>query len=572
MLCQASASMLAQHHPPVISRSTSLLRTALLASALVAGLGASAASAQDSSRLPDIGSSAGALLAPAQQRQYGQMMVAQLRHYDMTLEDPLLDTWLKDVGGRLAAYSDRPQQPFTFIWLKDRQINAFATLGGYVAMNAGLVLTAGDEDEVASVLSHEIAHVTQSHVLRAVERAQKDSVPILLAMLGAIAIAQSAGGNSSDDAAMAALASAQGLMAQRQIDYTRSNESEADRIGIRALDRAGYDPDATARMFVRMQNAFRSNLGGERERVPDYLQTHPVTTTRIAEAKQRAEQLGKDTIVATTATPGGSSNERVPRPGSAVAIANATVGSGNPLLPSGLRIDSMASRGNSGQFPWVQERLRVLTADTPAGAVREYEQIARKEKLTAAQRYGLALARLKNGEYTTALNELAPLVQADSSNLWLLLAMAESEAHAGKIASADARLDALVERMPHNRAVVLTYAGLLAERNTPKAGRRAQAILRPLLMSSGDDPIFQAVFARVNEIAGDPVRAGEAYAEAAFLNGRAEQALVQLNTLKKRDDLDYYARARIDARIAAITPTVLELRRQGIRDKDLQRN
>ena len=126
--------------------------------------------------------------------------------------------------------------------------------------------------------------------------------------------------------------------------------------------------------------------------------------------------------------------------------------------------------------------------------------------------------------------------------------------------------------MPNNRSVALTYAALLAERNTPEAGRRAQSVLRPLLNAAGDDPVFQATYARVNEIAGDPVRAGEAYAEAAYLNGRPEQALVQLNTLKKRQDLDYYARARIDARIAAITPTVLELRRQGVRDEDLKRD
>lgn len=544
---------------------------AAFAAALAFGLACLPTPAQDN-RLPDIGSSAGALLGPAQQREYGQMMLAQLRHYDYTLEDPLLNGWLTGVGNRLAGSSDRPQQAFTFFWLKDRQINAFATLGGYVGMNAGLVLTADDEGQMASVLSHEIAHVTQAHVLRSVERAQKDSIPILLAMLGAIALAQSSGGNSSDDAAMAALASAQGLMAQRQIDYTRSNESEADRIGIRTLDRAGYDPNAAAAMFQRMQYAFRSNRGGDRERTPDYLQTHPVTTTRIAEAKERAAQLGKQTMTATSTTPEGQNVERVPRPGSPVAIANAAGGSGNPLLPANLRIDSVAGRGDSGQFPWAKERLRVLSADTPAAAIREYEQIARSGKLNEAQRYGLALARLRAGQSGAAISELGALLQSRPGELWLTLAMAEAEARAGKADAADARLDALIDRMPRNRAIALTYAGILAERNTPQAGRRAQAILRPLLASAGEDPVFQATFARVNEIAGDPVRAGEAYAEAAYLNGRPEQALVQLNTLKKRPDLDYYARSRIDARIAAITPTVLELRRQGVRDEDLEPN
>lgn len=550
------------------------MRLTLAAAALTMGLASVlSAQAQDSSRLPDMGSSARALLGPTQQREYGQMMLAQLRHYEYVLEDPQLNAWLQGVGNRLANSSDNPGQRFTFFWMKDRQINAFATLGGYVGMNAGLVLAADDEGQMASVLSHEIAHVTQAHVLRSVERAQQDSIPILLAMLGAIAIAGAGGGNSSDDAAMAAMATAQGLMAQRQIDYTRSNESEADRIGIRTLDRAGYDPNAAAAMFQRMQSSFRSNRGGDRERAPDYLQTHPITTTRIAEAKERAAQLGKGTMAATTSTPeGGSVSERVPRPGSAVAIANASGGSGNPLLPSGLRIGGVASRGDSGQFGFAKERLRVLSADTPNAAIREYERSRRAGKLSEAQRYGLGVARVRAGQGAAAMADLEPLVQASPGNLWVALAMAEAEARAGQAAAADARLDTLRDRMPHNRAVALTWAGILAERNTPEAGKRAQDILRPLLSTAGDDPVFQATFARANEIAGDDVRAGEAYAEVAYLNGRAEQALVQLNTLKKRSDLDYYARARIDSRIAAITPTVLELRRQGIRDEDLGRD
>ena len=125
--------------------------------------------------------------------------------------------------------------------------------------------------------------------------------------------------------------------------------------------------------------------------------------------------------------------------------------------------------------------------------------------------------------------------------------------------------------MPRHRAASLSYARLLVERNDADAGRRAQAVLRPLLSTTKDDPIFQQTFARASEAAGDPVRAGEAYAEAEVLNGRPERALVQLNTLLKRPEVDYYARARIEARIAEITPSVLELRRQGVRDDALER-
>ena len=210
-------------------------RIVLLSAAVTLALASVCAPAQDS--LPDIGSSAGQLLTPHQQEQYGAMMLAQLRHYDYVLQDPLIDSWLDTLGSRLAANSDSPRQSFTFFMLRQRQINAFATLGGYVAVNAGLVLAAETEDEVAAVMSHEIAHVSQEHVLRGVERAQRDQLPILLAMLGAVVLAQSAGGNSSDDATQAAIVSGLGLMQQRQINYTRSNEHEADRLGIQTLAR-----------------------------------------------------------------------------------------------------------------------------------------------------------------------------------------------------------------------------------------------------------------------------------------------------------------------------------------------
>src|SRR5690554_1204262 len=289
------------------------MRSFLSAAALTLLFAGSPAGAQDS-RLPDIGSSAGTVLSPAQQQEYGQMLLAQLRHYELVLEDPLIDHWLRSVGNRLASASDQPRQSFTFFMMHDRSINAFATLGGYIGINVGLVLTAETEDEVAAVMAHEIVHVTQNHVLRSVERAQRDSLPTLLAMLGAIALASSSDSTSSGNAGMAAIASIQGLAIQRQIDYTRSNESEADRIGMRTLSRSGYDVDAMASMFERMQAVSRVNQGPELTRLPDYLRTHPVTTTRIAEARQRADRLGGQSVLATTSTPQAVHSERVAVP------------------------------------------------------------------------------------------------------------------------------------------------------------------------------------------------------------------------------------------------------------------
>ena len=518
----------------------------LLPAALAFALACAGASAQDS-RLPDIGSSAGTVLSPARQAEYGAMVLAQLRHEGYILDDPLLDGWLRDVGLRLGVASDRPQQGFTFFMLRDRQINAFATLGGYIGMNAGLVLAAEREDEVAGVLAHEISHVTQQHVLRGVEKAQRESLPILLATLGAIVAAQQAGGNSSGDASSAAIMTGLGLLQQRQIDYTRDNEAEADRVGIRTLANAGYDPRGMADFFQTLQSVVRINQGDERSRVPSYLQTHPVTLTRISEARERADKLEKPVMAASTS-----------------GFAS------NPLLPAGLRIETRGARssGATGDFGWARERLRVLSANTPAQAIREYQQMRARTPLDDAQRYGLAYAQLRAGHAGEALRELAPVLAAHPDSLWLQISQGELEARAGRTAEADRRFEGLLARMPTHRALALSYAQVLAERNTKASGTRAVEVLRPLLGTAAGDALFQQAYARANEIAGDDIRAGEAWAEAAYLGGRPEQALVQLNNLKKRANLDYYARSRIDARIAAITPTVLELRRQGIRDEE----
>ncbi len=550
---------------------TSCLRALLLTTAVTLALATPLAQAQE--KLPDIGSSAGELLTPARQAEYGAMMLRELRNYGYLLDDPLVNDWLQTMGTRLGSNSDQPRQPYTFFVMKDRQINAFATLGGYIGVNAGLVLTAEREDEVAAVLSHEIAHVTQQHVLRGVERAQRDQIPILLGMLAAVVAAQASNSTSSGNATMAAISSGMGLMQQLQINFTRSNESEADRLGIRTLSRSGYDVDAMAGFFERMASAMRGNEGGYS--VPEFLRTHPVNITRISEAKARAEQMKKDTVLLTTTTPSGERRERVDP--TDPSLAEPLLRGNNPLLPSSvLRIPmGQLSRGASGDFDWARERLRVLSADSTPELEREYADLAKRQKdgLNDAQRYGQALAVMRSGRAgaAQARQTLAGLLQTRPDNLWLALGLGEAESRAGQTAEANSRFEQLLRQHPNSRPVALTYAEILNEQGSREAGQRAQAMLRPLLSQSGNDPVFQQRYARASELAGDSVRASEAYAEAAFLSGRPEQSLMQLQALKRNPALDYVGRARVDARIEAITPTVLELRRQGVQDPDLDR-
>lgn len=524
------------------------MRLTLLTASLVTALGLSLAARAQELSLPDMGSSAGTLITPAEETEYGAYTLYQLRHYGYVLDDPLIERWLDGMGYRLAAVSDKPQQHFTFFMMRDRQINAFATLGGFVGTNAGLVLTANSEDEVAGVLAHEISHVTQRHVLRAVERAKRDQLPIMMAMLGAIVAAQSSNSRNSGDAIQAAVIGSQALAAQRQIDYTRSNEAEADRVGIQTLYRSGYDVNGMANFFERISRATRGNSGGYT--TPAYLQSHPVTTIRISEARDRAERLRKE------------------RP----RVATSTGQPISPLLPANL------STGNTGgvpdlpptMFAWARERLRVLSADSAVAAMREYKVLtdAAGGKTTESQRYGLALAQMRAGYPAAAEAALATLATAHPDNLFVALALAENAAVAKNPTLSRQRFDDLLRRFPQDRAVSVSYAQSLNDLGTSDAGHRAQAILRPLLSSSSEDPLFQKNFGRASELAGDLPRATEAYAEAAYLNGRAEDALSQLTGLLKRDDVDYVQRARVEARIAAITPEVLDMRRQGLKPQD----
>lgn len=520
-------------------------RHCLLAVAAGAGLGGAGIAMPQETALPDLGSSAGELITPAQEAEYGAYTLYQMRQYGLILDDPLIDTWLQGMGHRLGASSDNPKQPYTFFMVRNRQINAFATLGGYIGINAGLVLTAETEDEVAGVLSHEIAHVTQKHMVRSVERAKKDQIPILLATIGMIVAAQAAGGKSADDATAAAAIGSQALMIQRQIDYTRSNESEADRIGIMTLYRAGYDPGALGDFFARMESSTRGNSGGYT--TPDYLRTHPVTADRISEARDRAQRIA-------------------PFQSSAAAKDADSI---NPLIPDFAKAPASTARlAPVGQdFAWAKERLRVLSASSPGSAVTEYRRgiDGYESSLTDAQKYGLALAYIGTRSGAQAEIQLSALSKTYPNNLWIALARAEAAQHVANPLLAQTRYEQLMQQFPDNRAVILSYSGFLLEQNSPSLAEKALEVLKRLSTGNAEDVIYQRTIARAYELSGNENRAIEAYAEVSFLNGRVDDAITQLTALLQKDDLDFYQRARVETRIEELTPISLELKRQGIK-------
>jgi predicted Zn-dependent protease len=525
----------------------------------------------------------------------------ELRNQNVVLDDALLTDYLNTLGYKLVSYSPQPDQPFTFFIMRDNEINAFALPGGFVAVNAGLFTTSDTEDELAAVLAHEVSHVTQNHLIRAVEAEQKMTPLMLVGMLVAMAAASKTSPYSTSNADVGALATIEGLAAQMQINFTRADEAEADRIGITTLAKAGFDPDAMAGFFERMQRALRP--GFDENDVPALLMDHPVTTSRISEAKARAEQIKKEyqpvvTVGDVQAAPKelagvanaqpavaggakseggkGAANGAADNPDKPVPIATGSLlaSIGPTVRPSGaLRpIQPTAEQRARSQayYELMRERVRVLASRHPAELIAYYADNLRnhKEFDTPANHYGYALALIQGGKAKQAIEPLQKLAAAEPDNLVYQIALGTAELHSGARDAALQRYARVEKSLPNNRALALAHADALLQYGDKAAGKQAQELLRPQIARDDEDPALQTTFARACELAGDPVRAGEAHATAAYLNGRAEDALNQLKDLSKRSDLDYYQRTRIEALIAAMTPLVLDLRRHKIRPED----
>jgi len=238
----------------------------------------------DDIRLPDMGSPADAILTKNTESQIGRAIMRDIRRSGMVVEDPQITEYINEIGHRIAAQTNDGEQDFTFFVVDDPHVNAFALPGGYIGVHTGLIEASRSEDELAGVLAHEIAHVTQRHIARAVHANSRQSILTTALMLGAMVLGAAGG---SGDVVQGAMAVAQGTAAQQQINFTRQNEYEADRIGIRALADAGFDPHGMASFFEVMA---RLQPGTPDTRIPDFLRTHPVTTARIAEARNRASE------------------------------------------------------------------------------------------------------------------------------------------------------------------------------------------------------------------------------------------------------------------------------------------
>jgi predicted Zn-dependent protease len=524
----------------------------LLTTLVMAGL-AFAAGAQDKPddiRLPDLGSSANALVSPQELQDYGQMMLEQMRALDMVVDDPLADDYINNLGFRLVANSAKPKDHFAFFIAKDPVINAFSAPGGYIGINSGLIIITRNEDELAAVMAHEIGHITQNHLQRAYESAKKDTPLMALVALGAIA----AGGAAGGQAAAAALLGGQGLLMQKEINFTRKDEAEADRTGIMTLSKSGFDPNAMASFFQRMEDVMSADAGGID--VPSLLLDHPVTSQRISDAKARASAL----IAEQKQQPSGNLLDKS-------SWAQQTAPIAYVKDPTTLLATNAGDRGPN-TYLLMRERIRVLSDDAYRMSNYYGALIGHDPGYdTPENHYGYALALTRSGQGGKAITQLQPLLDKYPNSLIVRLAMADARLQAGQRAAALALYATLNTQSPRNRAIGVAYANALTQGGTNAQAAQAADMLRPMLETTDEPDIFTA-YARASEKAGDTVRAGEAYAQASYLSGRPFDAMEQLKTLLKRSDLDYYARARIQAHIAELTPLVMELRKRRVATDD----
>jgi predicted Zn-dependent protease len=239
--------------------------------------------------LPDLGSPANAAVSLEDEYSAGLGWFRQMNQSGVVLEDPEVSDYIQEIGHSLSSRAEEGQHQFYYFVVRDPVINAFAMPGGFIAINSGLLLATRDENQLAGVMAHETAHVTQRHLVRGLIDQSHAGLVATAAMLAAILLGATAG-HGSPDAMEGAILATQGAAIQHQINYTRSNEFEADRIGIGTMAEAGYDPLGMATFFQELD---RNSPDPSRVKAVEFLIDHPLSAERVAEARNRAEQIGR---------------------------------------------------------------------------------------------------------------------------------------------------------------------------------------------------------------------------------------------------------------------------------------
>ena len=448
------------------------------------------------SNLPDLGDESAAALSPQDERRIGEDFMRQARAQLDILDDPELNEYLRDLGGRLTAGVDG-QPEFHFFLVNNSTINAFAVPGGYIGVHTGLLLAARSEAELAAVLAHETAHITQRHIPRMIAESQRISGPALAAILAGILIAAS--GQQGGEAAV--LLTTAGL-AQHELNFTRAFEQEADRIGMNILNNAGYDARAMPGFFEQMElltRLYENNL-------PEFLRSHPVTGKRIAESRNHAESF--------------------------------------PIRPN----------PDASAFEHMQARLQVL-GNKPEEALKLFRAKLENRDTThrAADQYGHALALLASKRYDEARRETTLLLKSRADYVPYHILRAEIELAAN---NKPAGLNAYAEadrKFPTSLALIQRHASALLKTGQPA---QAQQLLDKAVRQRPQEPALYKLLASAAGESGKRMEAHRAYGEFYFLTGQPRAAIEQFELAIRFANNNFYYVSSLEARIKEIRDTL----------------
>ncbi|MES0874478.1 M48 family metalloprotease [Sinimarinibacterium thermocellulolyticum] len=438
--------------------------------------------------LPHIGEPADNTLSPMQEKALGARVMGELYRGGYILEDPELTDYISAIGWKLAAHSATRAPELTFFMVKDNRINAFAMPGGYIGFNTGLLIAADTESEVAGVMGHELAHVTQRHLARTAADTEVANIATWLGVIAAIIA-----GSADPDVVMGALSLGQAMSYQRQVSYTRAHEHEADRIGIQTMAKAGYDPNGMASFFQKLGQQARLYGSG----LPEILRTHPLTTNRIAEARARAAEMP------------------------AVEVKDPP------------------------EFGFMRARARVLSAERPSIAVNDFGASIAAGRDSDENRYGLAFALGETGQVERALEIMQTLDRRHPNQANVQLLHGRLLMLAGRHEQGLVTLERSLQRYPRYAPAILTYAEALMAAGRPDDARQ---VLLAHEQALGTQLHTFNLLARAARESGNMAEAS--YQMATFLHrrGDAGQALAQLDAGLRLPDLDDKQRARLLAK------------------------
>lgn len=442
-------------------------------------------------KLPSFGGGTSSVISQQQEYELGRAWLMAYRGRMREHDDTVLYDYLEHLIFKLAEYSELQDHRLDLIILDDASMNAFAVPGGVIGVNTGLFNYAKSEDQLSSVLSHEIAHLSQRHFARRVETQKRNSTASMAGMLGALVLAVTVGG----DAGLAAMTGTMAVSQGRTLHYSRQNEQEADRIGLKTMSEAGMDPNAMSGMFDQMLKATRYTGN----RPPEFMLTHPLTENRVADARNRARQY-----------------------------------------PPKQYQDNI-------EYHLMRIRSLIAIDKKPRVSLNRFKREIKENSLhTEASQYGLVLTHTMLGDYSTARKNLTSLLKKSPDRLTYLLAEIELDRAEGKFDFAITKTTMLLRHHPSSYPLKMSLAETYL-----KANRfyESEVVLTDLAKSRPKLPLVWHELAEVRGLAGNISGVHMARAQYFILNGVFGQARDQLGYARKLQVHDYRQTATIDQKL-----------------------